>query len=224
MAAEADVIEIPGGGFVRLLDHMGDDLTVVNAARVSMHKHHDEFTEGDAGLVRFLGRHNHWTPFSHPQVQLHLKMPIAVARQWFKHMIGLTRNEVSRRYVREAPEFFEPPVWRQASRDIKQGSLPVGIEESAATAVTDAYRAFLASAGALYKTMLDHGVCAEQARFALPQAMFTEFHETGSLAAYARICSLRCKPDAQKETREYAAAIATILERLFPHSWAALRS
>lgn len=218
--APLDEIEIAGGGFVRVMDVMGDDLRVVNAARVSMNKSHAVIGKGDKGLIKFLGRNGHWTPFSHPQVCLHIKMPISVARQWFKHMIGLTRNEVSRRYVKEAPEFYVPPEWRKGSKDIKQGSLPESVDDP--EVITEEYSAFLRAAEDLYTSMIARGVCAEQARFCLPQAMFTEFWETGSLAAYGRLCSLRCKPDAQKETREFANAVHAMLGKWFPLSWAAL--
>ena len=224
MAAEAKeehVVHLPGGEFVRLVDTMGDDLRVVNAARVSMHKEHTEFEEpADARLVGFLGRNGHWTPFSHPQVCLHYKIPISIARQWFKHMIGLTRNEVSRRYVKEAPEFYTPPTWRKGAKSIKQGSLDESVDEP--DAVSEIYGALMKLCGDAYEKLLEEGVCAEQARFCLPQSMFTEFWETGSLAAYGRIASQRIKPDAQRETREVAEAVALLIAPRFPVAWKAL--
>ena len=207
---------------VELIDHMGDDLMVVNAARVSMAKEHDEFDwETDPKLIRYLAKHKHWTPFSHPQVQLRIKMPIFVARQWFKHMVGFTRNEVSRRYVDDAPEFHIPAVWRGRAPSVKQGSSdePVVLPLWLAERVIDFYD----RAENLYDALLENNVCPEQARMVLPQSMYTEFIETGSLAAYARLASLRLDPHAQKEIQLYAGTVDSILSAFFPVSWEALR-
>lgn len=207
---------------VGLLTHMGDDLMVVNAARVSMAKEHHEFEEmADTKLIRYLAKHKHWTPFSHPQVQLRIRMPIFVARQWFKHMIGFTRNEVSRRYVDDTPEFHLPNEWRKRAANVKQGSseeivvLPLWLAER----VID----FYTQAESLYDALLEHEVCPEQARMVLPQLMYTEFIETGSLAAYARLAGLRLDGHAQKEIQWYAQSVDSILSNLFPVSWEALK-
>lgn len=207
---------------VTCLNVMGDDLTVVNAARVSFSKTSywhdgDELKEQDVKLIKYLAAHKHWTPFSQPQIQFRIKMPIFVARQWHKHSVGFTRNEVSRRYVSDAPECYIPSVWRKASPNLKQGSLPEEVNFS-----RDPVQNAVDSAVEIYEYLIKAGVCPEQARMVLPQNMFTEFVEVGSLAAYARLYSLRSSEDAQKETRDYANSVGVILRALFPHSWAAL--
>ena len=208
-------------GFVKLLDHMGDDLTVVNAARVSFSKRHTEFDEvKDTRLINFLARNNHWTPFGQVTLQFHIKMPIFVVRQYYKHQIGLTRNEVSRRYVDTIPEYFTADFLRAAADDKKQGSTDEPVEMSDALIME--MRGHFYNCSALYNKLLRNGVCAEQARMVLPQSMYTEFIETGSLAAYARIAGLRMKDDAQKEIRIYAEAISHIVEKIAPVSWKAL--
>lgn len=203
-----------GIGAVTLMDYMGDDLSVVNAARVSMAKVSTEMCPEDAKLICYLARHNHWTPFSHPQVQLRIKMPIFVARQWFKHQIGFTRNEVSRRYVDDTPEFYEPSDWRLRAPSVKQGSLEETIDLDMGSDTEHAEYAYL--------FLLKSGVAPEMARMVLPQSTYTEFVETGSLAAYARLAKLRLDPHAQKEVRVYAQAVADIIRPLFPVSWDAL--
>jgi thymidylate synthase (FAD) len=211
-------------GSVQNLDHMGSDLTVVNAARVSMHKEsswgeHGDIkwlVEDDIRLIKYLAKHNHFTPFTHPQVTLRIKMPIFIARQWFKHQVGFTRNEVSRRYVDDTPEFFIPAEWRKRAANVKQGSsdepfvLPMWLAQEVIE--------FYDKAEAMYLTLLNHDVCPEQARIVLPQGAYTEFIETGSLAAYARLCNLRLDPHAQKEVRLYAEAVYKIIKELFPVS------
>lgn len=210
-------------GHVTLIDSMGTDITVVNAARVSFAKEsgyadgYGKMKEEDIRLIKYLAKHGHWTPFSQPQVQLRIKMPLFVARQWYKHQVGFTRNEVSRRYVSDTPECYIPVAWRKASPNIKQGSLP-----DEATVDDWHIKDAVASALDAYDYLINSGVCPEQARMVLPQNMFTEFVEVGSLAAYARLYSLRSSEDAQKEIRDYANSVGVILRTLFPHSWAAL--
>jgi thymidylate synthase (FAD) len=219
---------------------MGTDLDVVNAARVSFSKQSnwevvgckEEFdidcrsvsyipvftlSEKDKKLIKYLAAHKHWTPFSQPQIQFRIKMPIFVARQWYKHTVGFTRNEVSRRYVSDTPECYIPSVWRKAAPNIKQGSLDDAVDLDFEW-MDDVVR----FAARSYDTLIRLGVCPEQARMVLPQNMFTEFVEVGSLAAYARLYSLRSSEDAQKETRDYANSVGVILGALFPHSWSAL--
>lgn len=233
---------------VELLTHMGDDLMVVNAARVSMAKESCwaytdelglalELSERDKKLISYLAKHNHWTPFSHPQVQLRIKMPIFVARQWFKHMIGFTRNEVSRRYVDDTPEFFIPKEWRCRAENVKQGSSdelvtqlihPEGGEDLWGDLDNKFHPSLHVHYAAqcavdMYNALLDSGVCPEQARMVLPQSLYTEFIETGSLAAYARLAGLRLDGHAQKEIQWYAQAVDSILSNLFPVSWEALK-
>ncbi len=211
-----------GIGFVELLDTFGDDLTVVNAARVSFAKESHEMTERDAKLIKYLADHNHVTPFFHPQARFRIKMPIFVAREWYRHQIGFARNEVSRRYVDTKPECWVPAVEDFRARDpkAKQGSRP----EAVATAEDWHGRmdSAMTAAVELYEAMIADGVAPEIARSVLPQSMYTEFIETGSLAAYARLCGLRLSPDAQKEIRTYAAGLSSLLIPKFPVSWGSL--
>ena len=206
-----------------LLSVLGDDLMVANCARVSMAKHHETFdSDSDARLINYLAREGHWTPFSQPQAQFRVQAPIFVARQWFRHTVGTTRNEVSRRYVDDEPKFFEPKEWRSRPEgNIKQGSgepltkqdqsylhyLLINIHERA----IDGYR-----------DMLIRGVAPEQARMILPQTMYTTWIETASLYYWARLCRLRLDAHAQQEIRELAEDIAAALRQRFPVSWHAL--
>lgn len=204
---------------VELIDHMGSDLSVVNAARVSFHKQHDEFDEEkDAKLIGYLAKHGHWTPFGHAFLSFRIKAPIFVARQLVKHQVGLVWNEVSRRYVDDEPEFWFPEVWRGKPVNAKQGS--DGVVNIAALNLFPANAVELALR--TYSDMLDYGVAPEQARMVLPQNMMTEWIWSGSLMAFARVCKLRLDAHAQAETREVARDIAGIACKLFPCSWEAL--
>ena len=209
-------------GFVELLETFGSDLTVVNAARVSFAKESHEFSEQDGKLVRYLAKHHHISPFFHPQIRFRIKMPIFVAREWFRHQIGFARNEVSRRYVDSPPECYIPKKEHLRERDSnkKQGSkdTPVANSEYVYELLNDATNAAMDT----YTQMLQNGVAPEIARMILPQSMYTEFIETGSLAAYARLCSLRLDPTAQKEIREYAECLSALLAKAFPVCWPAL--
>ena len=210
---------------IQLVDLMGSDLSVVNAARVSMHKVSEwddlgRLMESDVKLINYLAKHKHWTPFSHPQISFRIKMPIFIARQWFKHMVGFTRNEVSRRYVSDKPEIYSPQEWRKSAPNVKQGSSDE-VHESNEHFKIATDKVMYTALGA-YDALIGSGVCPEQARMVLPQAMYTEFIETGSLAAYARLCSLRLDPHAQKEIRMYAESISEELLKLFPISWKAM--
>ena len=229
---------------VDLIDYMGSDLTVANAARVSFDKQSDwnivshqkecwddsrivvtspvkELKEADKKLINFLARENHWTPFGHCFLQFRIKAPIFVARQLGKHQVGLTWNEISRRYVDNEPEFYFPEKWRKKNPDKKQGSYDEEFveltfaEECQPKAVVNMCRE-------LYNAMIGMQVCAEQARMILPQNMYTEWYWSGSLYAFARICSLRLKKDTQKETRDIADMIYKLAEKNFPVSWKAL--
>lgn len=242
-----------GIGSVQLIDSMGDDLRVVNVARVSFNKHTDELRQEDRNLIRFLARgmsshdreqllieaagaedfevlrdvfdrmmvDTHWTPFSHVQITMRLKMPIFVARQWFKHQIGFTRNEVSRRYVKTAPQIFLPQEFRKAADNVKQGSSSEVVKGSD---VYEAVAEFYGMSAFLYEAMTqgEDQICAEQARMVLPQAMYTEFYETGSLAAYARLIRQRTDSHAQKEIQAYALAVKEAIKDVAPVSLHAL--
>ncbi len=209
-------------GYVELLDLFGNDLMVVNAARVSFAKESHEFSEQDGKLVRYLAKHHHISPFFHPQIQFRIKMPIFVAREWFRHQIGFARNEVSRRYVDAPPECYVPKAEQIRARDpkLKQGSKSEPVDN--AEYVYEHIREITEEAMGVYNTLLKEGVAPEVARMVLPQSMYTEFIETGSLAAYARLCGLRLDPTAQKEIRDYASAIDTLLKEKFPVCWPAL--
>ena len=201
---------------------MGSDLTVVNAARVSFGKRKGkaEFDNSDKKLINYLARHNHWSPFGHCSIQFYIKAPVFVARQLVKHQVGLTWNEISRRYVNTEAEFFEPDVWRGAADDKKQGSSDETINISSHS--KRVYQQVLLKAKWTYEDLLKQGVCPEQARMVLPQSMITEWYWSGTLYAFARVCNLRCKPDAQQETREIANMIDKECGKMFPISWGAL--
>ena len=209
-------------GFVELLETFGNDLTVVNAARVSFAKESKEFSEQDGKLIRYLAKHHHITPFFHPQLRFRIKMPIFVAREWFRHQIGFARNEVSRRYVDSPPECYIPKEEDLRERDSnkKQGS------KDTATPHAEYAHQQLETATLVametYHELLRNNVAPEIARMVLPQSMYTEFIETGSLAAYARLCALRLDPTAQKEIRDYAGALDKLLRDAFPVCWPAL--
>lgn len=209
-------------GFVELLGTFGDDLTVVNAARVSFANESTTMTERDAKLIKYLANHNHITPFFHPQIRLRLKMPIFVAREWFRHTVGFARNEVSRRYVDFPPECYVPEAENIRARDpkLKQGSKSEPVEN--ALSIQDTMNQFTSDAMFFYDKLLKEGVAPEIARMVLPQSMYTEFIETASLYAYARLCILRLDPQAQKEIRDYAGMVDGFLREKFPVSWPAL--
>lgn len=216
----ADKLSISNAGYVELLETFGSDLTVANAARVSFNKESTEFTEKDAKLVSYLAKHDHVSPFFHPQLRFRIKMPIFVAREWFRHTVGFARNEVSRRYVDFEPEVWLPTEFRQRDPNMKQGSKPdiVTVNDN----VCEVYDKAVKVAIFTYNSLLEANVAPEMARAILPQGMYTEFIETGSLAAYARLCGLRLDPSAQKEIRDYANALNEIIKDKFPCSWAAL--
>lgn len=215
-------IMIGNGGFVEVIETFGSDLTVVNAARVSFAKESTEFTEKDGKLVKYLAKHNHVSPFFHPQVRLRVKMPIFVAREWFRHTVGFARNEVSRRYVDDEPEFYIPEVCRARDKNLKQGSKEEAVNDNQMCMLL--MQEHNRNSMVMYKGLMEQGVCPEQARMVLPQSMYTEFIETASLAAYSRLCNLRLDPGAQREIQEYARAVVELLKPKFPVSWAALVS
>ena len=207
------------------VSHMGSDLTVVNSARVSFNKESqlDEqgnLTQADARLIAYLSKHQHTTPFTHPQITIRETVPIFVARQRFKHVVGFTYNEVSRRYVDDTPEFFTPTIWRaRPEGSVKQGS---GDNHPKSNAYTHAYHLFLEDALSLYNRMISEGVAPEQARMVLPQSMLTSYYVTGSLAAFARAYNQRIDSHAQKEIQDLAVQWDQIIRPLYPVSWAAL--
>lgn len=200
---------------VEYLDHFGSDLSVVNAARVSFDKEHEEFDwKTDRGLIKYLAKHNHWSPFAHVSASFRVKAPIFVARQLVKHTVGFSWNEVSRRYVDNEPEFYLPEVWRKRADNVKQGS-----SEEAAPISQAMPRSITQASLDTYKAMLQQGVCPEQARMVLPQNTMTEWIWTGTLYAWARMCQLRMDSHTQQETQRVAQSVNQTMQSLFPVSW-----
>ena len=200
---------------VTYIDHMGSDLSVVNAARVSFGKTHKAMTEGDTKLIHYLAKHKHMSPFGHAFASFHVKAPIFVARQLVKHKF-LRWNEISRRYVDDEPEFYIPDQWRGRADDKKQGSGTALADQDIHIGTTQRI-VFM-----LYESMLLKGVCPEQARMVLPQNTMTEWYWSGSLDAFADMCNLRCKEDTQFETSQAAQCVSQGMKNLFPISWEAL--
>ena len=206
------------------IDHMGSDLSVVNAARVSFGKKADwqypsigqesGLSDRDTKLIYYLAKHKHMSPFGHAFATFHVKAPVFVARQLVKHKF-LRWNEISRRYVDDEPEFYMPDVWRGRSVDKKQGSEG---EVSCPVRPEMLYKDAIES----YNTMLEAGICPEQARMVLPQSTMTEWYWSGSLDAFSDMCVLRCASDTQFETRYVAEQISLKMHELFPVSWMAL--
>ena len=207
---------------VTLINSMGTDQTVVDAARVSFAKKAENYTEDqNEKLIGYLARHNHWTPFGHAQATFHIEAPVFVARQLVKHQVGLVWNEVSRRYVDDTPRFFSPPSWRPRAPDKKQGSNKHDMIPDMRQA-WKIYESAIHNISKTYTILLEMGVAPEQARMVLPQSMMTEWYWTGSLAAWSRVCRLRISDDAQVETEKVAQDISREMKHLFPLSWAAL--
>lgn len=204
---------------VDLLDFCGDDLSVVNAARVSFAKVSPELTNKDSKLIQYLAKHKHKSPFNHAFMSFRVKAPIFVARQLVKHEY-LPWNEVSRRYVTDEPEFYFPDYWRKAADNVKQGSSDEVHEEN--RVLSELSESVVHKTLELYQEMLEQGVCAEQARMILPQNTMTEWIWSGTLFAFAKMCKLRLDSHTQKETREVAQMVAEKAEMLFPVSWKAL--
>lgn len=222
-------------GHVELIDWMGSDLTVVNAARVSFNKESNWdddanwngmqlkiLSEKDKKLIAYLAKHKHWTPFAHPQITMRIKAPIFVRTQLFKHKVGFTENEVSRRYVTDEPSFYHPR-WRSAPKDgAKQGSsgpMPIDDDYNMCNRI---YAMAAEESLRTYNDLIEKGVAPEQARSILPQSTYTEWWWTGSLSAYARVFAQRIDSHAQWEVQQYAAAIGLLVKARFPESWKAL--
>lgn len=231
-------------------DHMGDDLRVVDAARVSFasqswyvrgdyvpntnSRHYSDWNEyarearkdnkpvlsvEDFGLIRYLAKHGHWTPFGHPQITLRMKAPVPIRTQCFKSKQGFVENEESRRYIKSRPELHIPALFRQAPENAKQGSAGVHPDSDY---WRDQYIMQARESIDLYERMVDDGVAPEQARFVLPQGVYVQWVWTGSLAAFARFANLRKASDAQGEVQRLATYVSGIIEPLYPISWEAL--
>ena len=203
---------------VELIDDMGDDITVVNAARVSFGKHVPgvELRDKDIKLIYYLADNNHMSPFGHCFATFHVKAPIFVARQLVKHKF-LRWNEISRRYVDSEPEFYTPE-FRKAVKNKKQGSGEVINSEN----LRIRFERNMISAKHKYEYLLHQNVCPEQARMVLPQNTMTEWYWSGSLDAWSDMCKLRCASDTQVETQEVAKKVSVIMHKQFPVSWVAL--
>lgn len=215
---------------VTLIDYMGSDLSVVNAARVSFAKESayekngkfggtdKDLNEQDAKLIRYLATHNHWSPFAHAFLSFRIKAPIFVARQLVKHQVGLSWNEVSRRYVDDEPEFFFPDTWRKRAENVKQGSSDEAAFENNSM-FGNALQEHVSDCLQVYKSLLHTGVAPEQARMMLPQNTMTEWVWSGSLMAFARVVNQRIDSHAQRETQEVAQLINKLIPREFYYSW-----
>ena len=194
---------------VDLIDKMGSDLSVVNAARVSFAKVKTELEDKDEKLIKYLAEHEHWSPFAHASMSFRIKAPVFVARQLVKHQVGLAWNEVSRRYVDSTPEFYIPFMWRKRpDESIKQGSSKEEVEYDITHLINVAQ--------SMYKDMLEEDIAPEMARMILPQCMMTEWIWSGSVYAFARVCNLRNKEDAQSETRVVSHHISRHMKDHFP--------
>lgn len=233
------MIKVGTKGFVTLIETLGSDLTIVNAARVSFNKisKWDEdassvddnglldvtykLSDKDKHLIYYLAKHDHWTPFAHPQICLHIKAPISIRTQFFKHKVGFVENELSRRYVDDPPEFFYPEWSARPKESMKQGAGD-SLDDNDWNRAVYFYDYAVKAAKSAYDDLIKLGVAPEQARFVLPQGTYTEWYWTGSLAAYARFYKQRSNSHAQAEIREYADVISTIIKPLFPISWNAL--
>jgi len=224
---EQTEVKVLDHGHVQLVDWMGSDLSVCDAARVSFNKQsqldeNGDLTERDAKLIAYLSKHDHFTPFCHGMVTLRIKCPIFVRAQLGKHQIGLTMNEVSRRYVTFEPEVYLP-LWRAApTNGAKQGSSGRIEDMDLCIKMRQEYDSVAKDCIKLYNDLLTDGVAPEQARAILPQGTYTEFVWTGSLYAFARIYKLRIDSHAQWEIQEYAKAIDKLIAPLFPVSWQTL--
>lgn len=221
---------------VTLVDSMGSDLSLVNAARVSFDKTSEwavgypsedngngkKLSERDAKLINYLAKHNHWTPFGHVFASFRVKAPFFVARQLGKHQVGLVWNEVSRRYVDGEPEFYIPDTLRGRAENVKQGSSLNAVETPGAGLHYPGIDYLVETALTAYKGLLNDGVAPEQARMVLPQNTMTEWIWSGSLAAWARVCKLRMDPHTQLETGSVAWKIAEELQNVFPVGFKAL--
>lgn len=213
---------------VELVDVMGDDLRVANVARVSFDKWKEEFDQRDARLIDYLASHEHTSPFRHTAISLRCKAPVFLARQLGKHQVGMSWNEVSRRYVDVDIEFYVPDSWRSRPVDgIKQGS---GGEINSWSSpfefdsVNDDVKSIMEDIKILYHSMIEQNVAPEMARMILPQSMMVSWVWTGSLQAFYHVWRLRSGEGAQVEAKEFAQLLDDVISPLFPHSWSALKN
>jgi thymidylate synthase (FAD) len=214
------------GGEVSLLNYTHNgDLLVVNAARCSFDKEHKEFDkEKDNKLLRYLAREKHLLPFRHPCATLRITAPIFVLRQALKSQVGMSASEVSRRYIVNKPEFHHPKGhWREKADNVKQGSSDSLVNTELSMVLNDKVDKHYQESEKLYNYLLNVGVCPEQARMVLPQSMYSTVVWTGTLLAWHHFVDLRKHPHAQEEIRTFASAIDAVMNKIFYHSWNALR-
>lgn len=214
---------------VELLDSMGNDLDVCNAARVSFAKETQWATmeagegmlaSGDIKLINYLAKHDHWTPFAHTALKFRVAAPVPIRTQCFKHKVGMVENEESRRYISTTPEIFIPEFFRaKPEGSIKQGS---GEEHQDSGYWVEQYTHQVEDAVSLYNRMLKDGVCPEQARFILPQGAIVNWIWTGNLVSFANFYNKRTDTNAQREVQVVAELVGKEVERIFPVSWKAL--
>lgn len=209
-------IDVLDKGFVILKDYMGSDLTPVNCARISFGKEKEVFDDKDELLIKYLAEHDHTSPFRHAQLQFHIKAPIFVFRQWMKYRIGSEFNEISGRYVefKEDDSYF-PDIFRLQSKDNKQASEGQIEHQDRADHV---FRQAVHNSVSQYKQLIAMGVCREQARCVLPLGLYSEVYWTCSLQAACHMISQRTEPHAQWEIQQYAHAVKSIVEQIFPVS------
>ena len=207
---------------VKLIDYMGSDKRVVDSARVIFNFEKKTWDDTrDTKLIRYLAQHKHWSPFSHCFATFKIKAPVFVARQLMKHQVGLSWNEVSRRYVDSEVEFYHPSIWRGRPVNKKQGS---GNALKESPVLDQIYEDTIRHARSSYRRLIEQGVAPEQARAVLPLSMMTEWFWSGSLYAFSRVCSLRLADDAQQETRFVAGHMNQFMSVTFPVSWKELRN
>ena len=207
------------------IDHMGSDASVVKAARVSFAADGLEFDGGrDSGLINYLAKHHHWTPFAHTSITVRMTAPVPIRTQCFKHKVGFSENEESRRYISSSPKFFIPQQFRKHP----EGSVKQGSGEDMHPTGNKYWRRHFQSNNSMcldsYEMAIAGGMCPEQARFLLPQGMEVSWYWTGSLSAYARFFTQRTDPHAQQEIKILALEVGEILKPLYPVSWGALTS
>ncbi len=225
------MINVLDKGYVRLVNHMGSDLTVANAARVSYAKESKELTEKDIRLIKFLAREGHTSPFRHVILQFEVYAPLMVARQWWKYVVGSAQlegtgdsleawNESSRRYITEEPTFYIPnsEEWRSKPENSKQGSGDILTADLGAKLSTELLD-YIELGIQKYESALEDGLCAEQARLFLPAyGMYVRWYWTASLQSVCHFLNQRLEHDAQKEIQEYAKAILELSKPLYPSS------
>ena len=212
-------------GFIEVVDSLGNDLTVVNSARVSFGKRKTKWDKSDERLVRYLAKYKHYSPFRHLQVQFHIKAPEFVMRQWYKHVVGIETtsnssakdhawNEISGRYV-PVEDFYYPSVWRKQSDDNKQASEGV-LDDLQQKRMDMVFSEYMRQVEMAYDRMIDAGMAKEQARIILPLNQYTEVYWTASFQAIMNFIELRNEKTSQIEIQEYAKLLLDLMHEVYP--------